>query len=148
MVIAYGSMYGNTAQMAEKIARELAVQGVKNIIVYNLSYADISNVIRDIFKYDTLIVGSPTYNGELFPEVGSLLQKISERCIPCRKFAYFPENEMGGHLPADRNETGIRRSGGTMLHGTCQSHCRKNPVENPDSSAINRDGAVIGTVPV
>ena len=76
-------------QMAEKIARELAVQGVKNIIVYNLSYADISNVIRDIFKYDTLIVGSPTYNGELFPEVGSLLQKISERCIPCRKFAYF-----------------------------------------------------------
>ena len=89
VVIAYGSMYGNTAQMAEKIARELAVQGVKNIIVYNLSYADISNVIRDIFKYDTLIVGSPTYNGELFPEVGSLLQKISERCIPCRKFAYF-----------------------------------------------------------
>lgn len=89
VVIAYGSMYGNTAQMAEKIARELAVQGVKNIIVYNLSYADISNVIRDVFKYDTLIVGSPTYNGELFPEVGSLLQKISERCIPCRKFAYF-----------------------------------------------------------
>ena len=89
VVIAYGSMYGNTAQMAEKIARELAVQGVKNFIVYNLSYADISNVIRDIFKYDTLIVGSPTYNGELFPEVGSLLQKISERCIPCRKFAYF-----------------------------------------------------------
>ena len=62
--------------------------------------------------------------------------------------AFLPENEMGGHLPADRNETGIRRSGGTMLHGTCQSHCRKNPVENPDSSAINRDGAVIGTVPV
>ena len=89
VVIAYGSMYVNTAQMAEKIARELAVQGVKNIIVYNLSYADISNVIRDIFKYDTLIVGSPTYNGELFPEVGSLLQKISERGIPSRKFAYF-----------------------------------------------------------
>ena len=40
MVIAYGSMYGNTAQMAEKIARELAVQGVKNIIVYNLSYVN------------------------------------------------------------------------------------------------------------
>ena len=37
VVIAYGSMYGNTARMAEKIARELAVQGVKNIIVYNLS---------------------------------------------------------------------------------------------------------------
>lgn len=82
VVIAYGSMYGNTAQMAEKIARELTVQGVKNIIVYNLSYADISNVIRDIFKYDTLIVGSPTYNGELFPEVGSLLQKSANVAFP------------------------------------------------------------------
>lgn len=89
VVIAYGSMYGNTAQMAEKIARELAVQGIRNIVVYNLSYADPSVVLRDVFKYDTLIVGSPTYNGELFPEVESLLQKISARCIPNRKFAYF-----------------------------------------------------------
>lgn len=56
--------------------------GCKNIIVYNLSYADISNVIRDIFKYDTLIVGSPTYNGELFPEVGSLLQKSANVAFP------------------------------------------------------------------
>ena len=151
-------------QMAEKIARELAVQGVKNIIVYNLSYADISNVIRDIFKYDTLIVGSPTYNGELFPEVGPCCKKSANVAFPAgnspisapipgleQRYACWensPRNEMGGHLPADRNETGIRRSGGTMLHGTCQSHCRKNPVENPDSSAINRDGAVIGTVPV
>ena len=126
---------------------------------------DISNVIRDIFKYDTLIVGSPTYNGELFPEVGSLLQKISERCIPCWKFAYFGSYTWAGAAvrllgefaqkmkweaicqPTEMKQ-GIRRSGGTMLHGTCQSHCRKNPVENPDSSAINRDGAVIGTVPV
>lgn len=82
VVIAYGSMYGNTAQMAEKIAREPDRTGCKNIIVYNLSYADISNVIRDIFKYDTLIVGSPTYNGELFPEVGSLLQKSANVAFP------------------------------------------------------------------
>ena len=75
MVIAYGSMYGNTAQMAEKIARELTVQGVKNIIVHNLSYADISNVIRDIFKYDTLISGFSDLQRRTLPRVGSLLQK-------------------------------------------------------------------------
>ena len=68
-VIAYGSMYGNTEQMAERIARELAEQGIRQIRVYNLSYADPSVVLRDVFRYDTLIVGSPTYNGELFPPV-------------------------------------------------------------------------------
>lgn len=34
VVIAYGSMYGNTEQMAEEIARELAAQGIKNIVMY------------------------------------------------------------------------------------------------------------------
>lgn len=89
VVIAYGSMYGNTEQMAEQIARSLAARGEKNIIIHNLSYADPSCVIRDIFKYDTLIIGSPTYNAELFPEVHSLLHKIEERCIPCKRFAAF-----------------------------------------------------------
>lgn len=89
VVIAYGSMYGNTAQMAERIARELAEAGETKIFVYNLSTADTSVVLRDIFRYDTLIVGSPTYNGELFPQVEQLLSKIANRCIPHRNFAYF-----------------------------------------------------------
>ena len=88
-VIAYGSMYGNTEQMAERIARELAEQGIRQIRVYNLSYADPSVVLRDVFRYDTLIVGSPTYNGELFPPVEQLLRRIEARCIPQRRFAFF-----------------------------------------------------------
>ena len=37
VVIAYGSMYGNTEQMAETVARGLAAAGVRPIVVYNLS---------------------------------------------------------------------------------------------------------------
>ncbi len=37
VVIAYGSMYGNTEQMAERIARELAAEGVGPIFVHNMS---------------------------------------------------------------------------------------------------------------
>ena len=89
VVIAYGSMYGNTEQMADEIARCLAAEGVGPIIVHNLSTADPSMVLRDVFKYNTLVVGSPTYNGELFPEVESLLQKLAARCVPQRNFACF-----------------------------------------------------------
>lgn len=89
VVVAYGSMYGNTEQMAERIARSLAACGVKRIVMYNLSSADISDVLRDVFLYDTLVVGSPTYNGELFPEVEALLSKIAARGIPDRRFAGF-----------------------------------------------------------
>ena len=89
VVIAYGSMYGNTEQMAETVARGLAAAGVRPIVVYNLSTADVSQVLRDIFRYDTLVVGSPTYNGQLYPPVDALLRKIAERCIPHRRFACF-----------------------------------------------------------
>ncbi|WP_302585571.1 FprA family A-type flavoprotein [uncultured Alistipes sp.] len=88
-VIAYGSMYGNTEQMAERLARHLAEAGVRHIAVHNLTYCDLSFVLRDIFRYNTLVVGSPTYNGALFPPVARLLEAVAARCIPQRNFAFF-----------------------------------------------------------
>ena len=89
VVVAYASMYGNTGQTAERIARNLVEEGVEKLVVYNLSVADPSVVLRDVFRYDTLVVGSPTYNGELFPPVEQLLRRIETRCIPHRNFACF-----------------------------------------------------------
>ncbi len=89
VVIAYGSMYGNTEQMAERIARHIAAEGAGPIVVHNLTYTDPSFVLRDIFRYDTLILGGPTYNGSLFPPVAQLADMLAARCIPRRKFAFF-----------------------------------------------------------
>ncbi len=76
VVIVYGSMYGNTQKMAEVIARQLAVRGIKNIRVYDASKTHSSYIINDIFKYKGFIVGSPAYNNALFPNVEILLSTI------------------------------------------------------------------------
>jgi flavorubredoxin len=89
IVIAYGSMYGNTEQTAQRIARELADRGVKNIVMHNLTTSHISYVLRDIFKYRAVVIGSPTYNMHLFPPVKELLDDIELRCISGRLFGYF-----------------------------------------------------------
>ena len=89
VVIAYGSMYGNTERMAEVIARELATQGIKNIVMHNVSKSDMSYILRDIFKYKGLIIGSPTYTNELFPNVESLISKLETRDMKNRIFGYF-----------------------------------------------------------
>ncbi|WP_297928266.1 FprA family A-type flavoprotein [uncultured Coprobacter sp.] len=89
VVIAYGSMYGNTERMAEIIAQELAVQGIKNIVMHNVSKSDMSYVLRDIFKYKGLIIGSPTYTNELFPNIESLISKLESRDMKNRIFGYF-----------------------------------------------------------
>jgi len=89
VVIVYGSMYGNTELMAETVAQGLAEGGIKNIVVHNVSKTDSSYIIRDIFKYRGLIVGSPTYCNELYPEIDSLLRKIEIRGVKNRVFGCF-----------------------------------------------------------
>lgn len=89
VVVIYGSMYGNTEQMAEAIAAELSHQGVKNVIVHNVSKSHSSFILADVFKYKGLIVGSPTYNLQLYPGVEEILSKIAGREMKDRYFGYF-----------------------------------------------------------
>lgn len=89
VVIIYGSMYGNTAEIAEMIARELAAQGVKRIIVHNASHSDMSDMITDAFRYKTLIVGSATYSMRLFPPIETFMNAMETREIKNKVFATF-----------------------------------------------------------
>ena len=76
VVIAFASMYGNTEEMAEVVARELAEQGVKAIRMYDVSKTHSSYIISDIFKYKGVILASPTYSNELHPNMESLVTKL------------------------------------------------------------------------
>lgn len=89
LVIAYGSMYGNTEQIAEIIASSAANNGIKNIVLHNVSKSHESYILRDIFKYKGLIIGSPTYNNGLFPPIENLLIGIESRGIKNHLFGYY-----------------------------------------------------------
>ncbi|MDR1645443.1 MAG: FprA family A-type flavoprotein [Tannerellaceae bacterium] len=89
VAIIYGSMYGHTEQMAEAIASALVGNGIRNIAMHNVSKTHASYILRDVFRYKALIVGSPTYSNQLFPEVESILGKIELREVKKRLFGYF-----------------------------------------------------------
>ncbi len=89
VVIAYGSMYGHTEEMAEAIASELSVEGIRDIVLHNVNRSHASYILRDIFKYKGLIIGSPTYCNQIYPEIESLLSKIQLREVRNRYFGYF-----------------------------------------------------------
>lgn len=99
IVIVYGSMYGNTAELADIIAISASQNGVKNIVIHNVSKSHESDIIRDVFKYKGLIVGSPTYNNKLFPAVESVLTALQSRNLKNRYFGYF-----GGFTWSDASE--------------------------------------------
>ncbi len=89
VVIAYGSMYGHTEEMAEAVAEAISSEGIRNVVIYDVSKASSSFILMDIFKYKGLIVGCPTYCNQIYPDIESLLSKISVREIKNHYFGYF-----------------------------------------------------------
>ena len=89
LVICYGTMYGNTERAAETIARAASEAGVKNIVIYNVSKTHHSYIIRDVFRYQGLIVGAPTYNTGLYHEMEVLLSELSQKDIKGRLLGCF-----------------------------------------------------------
>lgn len=88
--IVYGSMYGNTAAAAEALARELDARRIPYAI-HNLTPAaqNLSDALRDVFIYDTIFVGSPTYNNGIFPPVEAFMKALQARLVKGRRFFAF-----------------------------------------------------------
>lgn len=89
VTIIYGSMYGNTAEVAEVIASELCELGVRNIKVHNAAHSSMSRMISDAFRSEGLIVGSATYSMRLFPPVETFMNAMETREIKNKVFACF-----------------------------------------------------------
>ena len=91
--IVYGSMYGNTAAAADALAMELEKRGVPysihDLACNNAGELGLSGALRDAFKYDTIVVGSPTYNNGIFPPVETFMNALAARLIKGRRFYAF-----------------------------------------------------------
>ena len=88
--VAYGSMYGNTAAAAEALAEELRRLGVP-CAVHDLAGnvnpgLGVSGALRDVFKYETIVAASPTYNNGIFPPVETFMKALQARLIKDRRF--------------------------------------------------------------
>ena len=91
--IVYGSMYGNTAAAADALAMELEASGIPcaihDLACNNSGELGLSGAIRDAFRYDTIVVGSPTYNNGIFPPVEAFMKALQSRLLKGRRFYAF-----------------------------------------------------------
>ena len=98
--IVYGSMYGNTAAAADALAMELEDRGIPyaihDLAGNNAGELGVSGAIRDAFKYDTIVVGSPTYNNGIFPPVETFMKALKARQVKGRRFYAFGSYSWAG----------------------------------------------------
>lgn len=87
VMIAYGSMHGNTKQAALELKALLEERGVQKVAVADLTRDDMAEAIEDAFRYDRLAVACPTYDGALFPAVEDFLYHLKIKNYQSRKVA-------------------------------------------------------------
>lgn len=87
VMIAYGSMHGNTKQAALELKVLLEERGVQKVAVADLTRDDMAEAIEDAFRYDRLAVACPTYDGALFPAVEDFLYHLKIKNYQSRRVA-------------------------------------------------------------
>lgn len=87
VMIAYGSMHGNTKQAALELKALLEERGVQKVAVADLTRDDMAEAIEDAFRYDRLVVACPTYDGALFPAVEDFLYHLKIKNYQSRRVA-------------------------------------------------------------
>lgn len=88
VVIACASVYGNTRRAADMLAAKLADKGVK-VSVHDLARDDMAECVEDAFRYDRLVLASPTYNADVFPFMRTFIESLTERNYQKRKVAFI-----------------------------------------------------------
>ena len=104
VLIAYNSIHGNTEEAVKKLAQMLKENGEENVIVSNLAREDNAEVLEDAFRYDRMIIASPTYDMNLFPDTEKFLRRLKHKNYQNRKVAIIENGSwapMSGKLMKD-----------------------------------------------
>ena len=79
VLIAYASIYGNTKAAALRLEEELNRGGAEKVSVMDLSRCDMAEAVEDAFRYDRIVLASPTLDGGIFPKMEEFLMHLKSK---------------------------------------------------------------------
>ena len=96
VAIVYGSMHGNTKKIAEVLEENINSEGV-DTVVHDISYGDISFILRDLLNAPAVIFGCPTYDGNIFPPLRRLVNLLEIKRLQRKVIGLFGTYAWGGN---------------------------------------------------
>jgi len=90
ITILYDTMWDGTKRMAEAISKGIVETDKDvNVKLYNTAKSDKNDVITEIFKSKTILVGSPTIGGGILSSIAEILEMIKGLRFKNKKAASF-----------------------------------------------------------
>ncbi|MDN5317252.1 MAG: anaerobic nitric oxide reductase flavorubredoxin [Thermoanaerobacterium sp.] len=88
--IIYDTMWNNTKMLAEKIAEGISLADPDVVVkVHNLAKSDENDLITEVFKSKTVIIGSPTISNSILHSVAGFIHLMKELKFKGKKAAAF-----------------------------------------------------------
>ena len=85
VVVAYASIHGNTAAAASEMVEMLKKRGEQTVKLYDLSRADMADVIEAAYQYDRLVLMAASYDAGVFPCMEDFLCHLVSKKFQKRK---------------------------------------------------------------
>ena len=137
VMIAYGSIYGNTENAADILASKLADLGVKNIAVYDVSVTDPSVILSEAFRCSHLVFACPTYNNGLFTRMETVMSEIKAHNLQNRTVALLENGTWAPQAGKLMKEvfSGLKNMNVLEPSVTIRSSLKENQQEQMDALA-------------
>ena len=97
VMIAYSSVYGDTALAAEILGKKIVERGIRNIVIYDVSKTDSSVLVSEAFRVGTILLCATTYNAGVFIKMEDFLHDLANHKIMNRTIGFV---ENGSWAPA------------------------------------------------
>jgi flavorubredoxin len=88
VTLLYASMYGNTAQATNAVVRGLQSVSVP-VNVFDVSQTHLSYILPSLWTNAGVIIGSPTYEGNIFPTIRHVLVDAGLKHVYNKTAAFF-----------------------------------------------------------
>ncbi len=85
--IAYASIYGGTAAVAQCLAQMLRDRGIPKVTVADLCRDDKAEAVEDAFRMGTLVLAAASYDGDVFPPMHEFLHHLQLKGYRSRRVA-------------------------------------------------------------
>jgi flavorubredoxin len=96
ITLLYASMYGNTERMMEVVAQGVTDAAVP-VSVFNVAKTHVSRILPSLWLNQGVLIGAPTYEGGIFPDMLRVLEVAHIKHISSRTAAIFGSHAwMGG----------------------------------------------------
>ncbi len=79
ILVAYASIYGNTAKAAKKLAEILEAKGAAKVAITDLARDDMAEAVEDAFRYGKMVLACSTYDGGIFPCMEDFLSHLKAK---------------------------------------------------------------------